>query len=265
VSDFCPQCDTLRLAQKLRERLQEMTAVSQALSSNLAGDKKMAGYLAVLDKAICVQLRLVRQLELSQRLYNQDEPRVIPALTDLVALGRDVMKKADALTRPLLGIKAEFSSSLTTLPTQADRTALEDMLLFLISNSAHAIGRDGTIRLELERQQNMAVFTVTDTGSGLDPDVLAELFDPLAEPENRARGFSLARRIAELHGGTLMASSTESGGARLAVSISMVDRMGGIVRSPAICVETGGGWDPALVALSDCLPAEAFLPDRGKK
>lgn len=265
MCEICPQSDTARLAQKLRERLQEMTAVSQALSAGLAGDEKTANYLAILDRAICVQLRLVRQLELGQHLYTKSEVRLIPNLVDLVELGRDVMKKADALTYPLLEIKSEFSSALTTLPAQADRAALEEMLLFFISNSVRAIGRAGTIHLELERQQDQAVFTVSDTGGGLDPDTLADLFDPLAEAETRASGLRLARRIAELHGGTMVAGSTETGGARLAVSIPIVERMVGVVRSPSIPVDNSGGWDPALVALSDCLPLEAFLPDWGKK
>lgn len=192
MSEACPQYDTTRLTEKLRERLQEMTAASQALSSNLAGNEKAASYLAILDRAICTQLCLVRQLELGQQLYTQSEVRVIFAPMDLVELGRDVMKRADALTRPLLGIKAEFSSSLAALPTQADRAVLEKMLLLFLSNSVRAIGRNGTIRLELEQQRDQAVFTMTDTGGGLDPDALADLFDPLAEPEAPARGLLLA-------------------------------------------------------------------------
>lgn len=265
MCEICPQGDTARLAQKLRERLQEMTAVSQTLRASLAGDEKAENYLAILDRAICVQLRLVRQLELGQQLYTKSEVRLIPDLVDLVELGRNVMQKTDDLTRPLLEIRAEFSSPLATLPARADRTALEEMLLFFLSNSVRAIGRDGTIRLELERQRDQAVFTVTDTGGGLDPDTLADLFDPLAEAETRSSGLRLARRIAELHGGTMVAGSTETGGARLAVSIPIVERMVGVVRSPSIPVDNSGGWDPALVALSDCLPLEAFLPDWGKK
>lgn len=289
MCDVCPQSDTARLTEKLRERLQEMTAASQALSSNLGGDEKAAGYLAILDRAICGQLRLVRQLELGQRLYSEDEVRIVKTATDLVELGRDVMQKTDALTRPLLEIEAEFSSSLTTLPAQADRGALEDMLLLFLSNSVRAIGRKGTIRLELERQGDQAVFTMTDTGGGLDPEVLEELFDPDGEEETRTRGLRLAQQIAKLHGGALVISSAAPGGARpadgtrpadgarpangarladgarLAVSIPIKERAGGVLRSPSIPVDNSGGWDPALVALSDSLPLEAFLPDGGRK
>lgn len=264
MRDVCPN-DTARLTQNLRERLQEMTAASQALKSGLAGDKKAAGYLAILDRAICAQLRLVRQLELDGRLNSPDELRLERTLVDLAELCRGTAARTDALTRPLLDIKVEFSTSMAALPAMVDRNALEEMLLGFISNSVRAIGRSGSIRLELEQAEDRALFTVSDTGGGVDPDVLAGLFDPLEEPETPARGLLLARRIAELHGGTLVAGSTDAGGARLAVSIPIVERLGGAIRSPSIPMENGGGWDPALVALSDCLPAEAFLPDRGRK
>lgn len=261
--EVLPQGGMDRLTRGLREQLQTMTAAAYALTPHLAGNEKAAEYLAVLDRAICAQMHLILQAELGQRLYSENEMRVIMAPMDLAALGRDVMKKADALTRPLLEIKAEFSSSLAVLPTQADRAALEEMLLAFLSNSVRAIGRNGTVRLELERQRDQAVFTMTDTGSGLDPDVLAGLFDPEEEPEAPVRGLLLARRIAELHGGTLVAGNTEAGGARLAVSLPVVERAGGILHSPLIPAD-GGGWDPVLVALSGCLPQSAFLPDRKK-
>lgn len=265
VRDIYPQSDTARLTQGLREQLQEMTAASQALGSGLAGNEKAMQYLAVLNRAICAQLRLVRRMELDGRLNSPDEIRLERTLVDLVELCRGTAEKADALTRPFLDIGTEFSTGLAALPALADRGALEDMLLGFISNSVRAIGRNGSIRLELERTEDRAVFTVTDTGGGLDPEVLACLFDPQEEPGSPARGLLLARRVAELHGGTLVAGSAEPSGARLAVSIPIVERIGGVLHSPLLLVDAAGGWDPALVALSGCLPAQAFLPGRRER
>lgn len=253
--------DTLRLAQGLRKRLQEMAAATQVLGARLAGDETAQEHLAVLDRAICAQLRLVRHAELGVRLYTPDEVRIFPAPVDLVELCRATAEKADALTRPFLGIKTEFSSALAALPALADRDALQQMLLLFITNSVRAIGNAGSVRLELKRAEDWAVLTLTDTGCGLDPEAMADLFDPQEEPGSRARGLPLARQIVKLHGGTLVASSAESG-TRVAVSIPIVERKGGSLHSPWPQVDTGGGWDPALVELSVCLPAPAFLPGR---
>lgn len=263
MGDIVSESGTGRLTRGLRERLQEMTAASHALAPAVTGNGKAEEYLAVLDRAICAQLRLLRQADLSARLNSPDEVRLDRAPVDLAVLGRDVMKSVDTLTRPQLDIRAEFSSPLAALPAVADVAALRDMLLEFISNSVRAIGRTGAVRLKLERQRDEAVFTVTDTGGGVDPAAL-DVRDEAEEPEELSRGLLLAKRIAELHGGRLMAGNTGAGGACVAVVIPIVERMGGALRSPAIPVETGGGWDPALVALSGCLPAAAFLPD-GRK
>lgn len=252
------QGDTARLIGRLRERLQEMTAAVQALTGMAAGDSKAKEYLGVLNRGLCTQLRLIRRLELDRRLNSQDEIRLDRTTVDLAELCRSVAERADALTAPLLDIRVTCSAP-PSLSAIADRGALEELLLGFITNSVQAIGRSGSICLALERQEDRAVFTVTDSGGGMDPEVLAGLFDPQEEPETPARGLLLARRIAELHGGTLVAGNAEQAGARVAVSIPLVERLGGILQSPGIRVDEGG-WDPALVALSDCLPLRAFLP-----
>lgn len=295
--ELLPQNGMERLAGGLRDQLQTMTAAVYALTPHVAGNEKAVEYLAALDRAICTQLHLILQGELARRLFGPSELRSVMAPMDLAELGRNVMARTDELTRPLLGIRAEFSSSLAVLPTRADRAILERMLLIFLSNSVRAIGRDGTIRLELARQRDQAVFTLTDTGCGLDPDALADLFGPDdalddepddalddtlddtlddalddtlddtldGEPDGGpedipVRGLLLAQRIAALHGGTVVAGNTEAGGARMVVSLPLVERTRGILRSPAIPEVEAGGWDPVLVSLAGSLPTEAFLP-----
>lgn len=256
---------TNQLTGPLREQLQTMTAVIHALGGHLSEDEKAMQYLAQLDKAAYAQLHLILQAELTQRLFSDAELRTVMEPMDLVELGRSVMERTDDLTRPILGIKAEFSSSLAALTTQASRALLEDMLLAFISNSVRAIGQDGAIRLELERQRDQAVFTLTDTGCGLDSEALADLFGPEVEPDDEpedapVRGLLLARQIVTLHGGTLVAGNTEAGGARLAVSLPLVERSTGLLRSPTAWKDAGG-WNPVLMALGDRLPPSAFLAD----
>jgi signal transduction histidine kinase len=62
--------------------------------------------------------------------------------------------------------------------------------------------------------QHAAVVTIADTGKGIAAGVLETIFEPFAQVE-KARGqeagvglgLSIARRIAELHGGTVTAES----------------------------------------------------------
>lgn len=267
VKDFNPADETRRLARLLRDQLNEMLAASQALIPALAGKERALEYVAVLERGMCRQLRLIRRLELEQLLNSPDEVRVTPEPVDLVQLCRALMSRTDDLVRSL-DIRARFSTALTTLPTLADRAALEEMLLALISNSVKAIGQGGDICLELGQQERKAVFTITDNGGGMDPAALAAFFDPPEDEDEdeeddlvpSGRGLWLAQQIAALHGGILIVDSKQSKGVRLAVSIPIISRGGGVLASPALTADDAGGWDRATVALSDCLPVKAFLP-----
>lgn len=255
------QAETGCLTQELRALIQDMMTVTHALASKLDGDEKAGGYLAVLNRAICSQLRLIRQAELDERLKSQNEIRLDRALVDLVLLGRDIMESTQALTGPLLDIKAEFSTNLTTLTTMADGYALRELFLHYLADSVRGIGRGGDIRLKLESRNGQAVFTMTDSARGAGGRAAAS---PQELREGSARERQMVRRIVELHGGTLITGHTESGGTCVAVSIPIVERAGGVLHSSGVRWESGGGWDPVLVGLSGCLPAEAFAPDRGR-
>ena len=268
MKDLNPADEALRLTSLLREQLNEMMAAGQALTGSLADNGRALEYMAVLQRGMFRQLRLIRQLELDQKLNGLDEVRLFRTLVDLVKMCRDLITRADPLLSPL-GIRVQFSTTLTALPTLADQAALEEMLLALISNSVKAIGRDGSILLELEQRDRKAVFTLTDNGGGMDCAVLSALFDPPEEDDEEpdsplarhSRGLSLVQQIAALHGGILIVDSKQSKGVRLAISMPLVSRIGGLLSTPPSARDDTGGWDRVLVALSDCLPLQAFLPE----
>lgn len=248
----------------LREQLTEMMAASQGLEGLLHQNDTGLGYLAVLNRSLCRQLRLVQHLELNLRLNSLDEVRLALRPVDLVPLCRTLMTRVEGLAR-FLNIQVRFTTGLTTLPTIADSGTLETMLLCLISNALKAVGPSsgGEVALELEQRGDKAVFTLRDNGKGMDAETLAALFDSSEEEaESSGLGLPLARQIAALHGGILIVDSQENRGARLAVSLPVrdPDRVESLCATrPAL--DRNSGLDQVLVALSDCLPIDAFLPE----
>lgn len=261
---YDPVDESAQLARLLREHLHEMMAASQPLRRALAGNGDALHYMALLERGMCRQLHLARLLELDSRLNGLDEVRLSLRPVDLVELCRSLMERVDDLSR-LLDIRVQFGTDLTVLPTLADRQALEDMLLTLAAYCVKTIGRSGTIRLELERQDQKALLTLTDTGPGLDAAALAVLSDsaeaPDDIPDHTVRSLALAQQIAALHGGVMIAGSAAQQGVSLAVSLPLLERTGHVLRSPDLSWDDAGGWDQVLIALSDSLPPQAFLPE----
>jgi signal transduction histidine kinase/CheY-like chemotaxis protein len=99
--------------------------------------------------------------------------------------------------------------------TEADKIRLPQLLANLLNNSAKYTDEEGSITLSVAQLESQIVVSVRDTGIGMDTESLANVFELFAQAAGPAHavqgglgvGLSLARSIAELHGGVLTAHS----------------------------------------------------------
>ena len=144
-----------------------------------------------------------------------------------------------------------------------DVELIRQVLMELVANAA-AAGR--RVRLSLERLGENAVFTVEDDGPGVEPERLHYLFDSGGQtaPDWRRGGvgIAVARKAAQLHGGTVIADCAPGQGLRAVVSIPLGEPGEGLLREPGADWDRGG-FDDELVALSKLLPAWVFGPEPG--
>ena len=102
----------------------------------------------------------------------------------------------------------------------ADRVHLQQVLWNLITNALDAMkGVTGRLRvLRIQTQvtaQRTVLVTIQDSGVGLDPEHMQQLFEPLytTKPNGLGMGLSISRSIIEAHGGRLWAEPGPSPGA----------------------------------------------------
>ena len=117
--------------------------------------------------------------------------------------------------------------------------------------------------VELKRLSGRVLISVDDTGAGIPEETLSTLFDrylyanqPAPPLHGLGLGLPLCRRLAEGHGGTLMAESRPGKGSRF--TLSLPDQQKGTEVSD-IAVDYSGGFNQTLLNLADALPVEAFL------
>ena len=246
-----------RTASELRMQLAQMTMASQMLERN-AWDEKGCGYLAALNQGICRMLRIVGRMELTDRLAAQ-APRLEPAPADLGELTAELCERMEGLLR-CTGVALAVSVP-ERLPARVDGDLIRQMLIELVSNAAKAGKR---VTVTLKRVKDSAVFTVEDDGPGIPPERVAYLFsgkeEELPDWRRSGTGVAIARRIAALHGGTLMADCAAGRGLRVTVSIPLGPEGDGGLESPAPGWDRGG-FDEAIVGLSHLLPAAVFAPN----
>ncbi|MEA3178883.1 MAG: hypothetical protein QOI59_2406 [Gammaproteobacteria bacterium] len=129
-----------------------------------------------------------------------------------------MITSAVELARPLIDSRNhELHVVLPPEPlwTDADKIRLPQLLANLLNNSAKYTDEGGSITLSVAQLESQIVVNVRDTGIGMDAESLANVFELFAQAAGPAHavqgglgvGLSLARSIAELHGGVLTAHS----------------------------------------------------------
>lgn len=109
----------------------------------------------------------------------------------------------------------------------ADRLLLKEVLRILVDNATKYTPVDGTISLKAFDRPGMALIIIQDTGCGIAPEHLPRLFDSFYRADDsRTRntggtglGLAIAKRIIELHGGTISVQSEEGDGTRFTIEL----------------------------------------------
>jgi cell cycle sensor histidine kinase DivJ len=117
------------------------------------------------------------------------------------------------------------------IEVRADRRALKQMSLNLISNAIKATPPGGRVAFGLAREGEDLVLVVEDTGCGVAEADLARLgrpFEQAGSPDQKAAGaglgLSLVKALCDLHGGEMTLSSREGQGTRVSLRLPIVVR-----------------------------------------
>jgi signal transduction histidine kinase len=115
-----------------------------------------------------------------------------------------------------------------TATIDADAERLQQIVWNLLSNAVKFTPPGGSVDVRTRATPDGVSLIVTDTGVGFDKEFAAQLFQPFRQADPTARrehgglglGLSIARYLAELHGGSLTGSSPGPGhGATFVLSL----------------------------------------------
>jgi CheY-like chemotaxis protein/two-component sensor histidine kinase len=111
-----------------------------------------------------------------------------------------------------------------------DPNRLQQILWNLLSNAVKFTPRGGRVEVKLERAESHVQVSVTDTGEGIHPDFLPQVFDRFSQADastTRAHGglglgLAIVKHLIELHGGTISVDSEGPGkGSTFAVRLPL--------------------------------------------
>ncbi len=124
-----------------------------------------------------------------------------------------------------IALLSELSCGSIVLAGNHDR--LLQVFANLISNALKFTPQGGSIIIRCEKNEDTVIFSVTDTGPGMQKDVLEAIFRRFWQTEkNSSKGLGLglyiSKSIVEAHGGKIWAESTPGEGSRFSFTIPIV-------------------------------------------
>ena len=125
---------------------------------------------------------------------------------------RDVVRQAIEIVRPrwsqsdLKGTPITVRQQLASVPgIQARGAELREALINLVLNSVDAMPRGGSITLETRHEGDWVLLSITDTGTGIPPEVRRRIFEPFftTKESGTGLGLSIVSGIISSYGGTI--------------------------------------------------------------
>ncbi len=128
------------------------------------------------------------------------------------------LARQQILSRP---IQMELVKGGNVPPVEHDPAQIQQVLLNLLLNAIQALDGTGQVRVELSSESGLAVVRVKDTGRGIPPQAIANIFRPFFTTKGGGTGLglSLARRIVEDHGGNIAVASVQGQGTEFTVKL----------------------------------------------
>lgn len=127
------------------------------------------------------------------------------------------------------GVKLRAALPLQAIEADADRRALKQIVLNLVSNAIKFTPTDGSVTVAMEAKDKDITLIVADTGVGISEEDLKRVgrpYEQAGDPGRRSQGtglgLSLVRAFAELHGGEMTIESRLGAGTAVTVRLPVV-------------------------------------------
>ena len=217
------------LSHELRQPLNTMLGWLRLLRSRHVDPAQAARALAALDRSTQAQARMIDDLlDIARieagKLTLQREPVDLgPLISDWVeSFQQEATAKAVKLG-PLAGA--------VTATVSADADRLRQVVMNLLANAIKYTPSGGRIQVRMTGEDGVVRIAVSDTGAGIDRDLLPHVFEQFRQADSRdagrqsglGLGLAIVRELVEMHEGTVEAQSDGPGrGATFTVTLPAI-------------------------------------------
>lgn len=201
------------LAHELRNPLASIVSAAEIMQLKGTLDPDLEPTRQIIERQSAHMSSLLQELlDISRITRGKIELNRAPV--DVATIIRDAV---DSRWKQSLAASHEIIVELDDEPlyVDGDATRLQQVFVNLLTNAIKFTDPSGRIWIGARREQNRAVVFVRDTGVGIARTQLSRIFEPFVQvsrshqrsSEGLGIGLTLVQRLAELHGGSVSATS----------------------------------------------------------
>ncbi|MDI6783851.1 MAG: ATP-binding protein [bacterium] len=208
------------VAHEMRNPMTALRGFAQRMHRRMPETDPNRKYTAIIIEEVDRLTRLIRDVLDYARL---PEPELqIHNINNLIQGWLDLIK--DDLVR----YKIELKTSCGDLPVfQFDSEQIKQVFLNVVFNAIHAMQDNGGIlTISTAVEDNTAKMVIADTGPGIWPEIIKDIFNPFftTKAAGTGLGLSIAHRILEDHGGDIKVQSQAGQGATFIVMLPLTKK-----------------------------------------
>ena len=211
-----------QVAHEVRNPLAGLLLYSEHLKGKIEG-KLPDGDAVLIDKIIDTINNLTATTE---QILNFARPVTLaPRRVDLNEVARDVIQ---LLSTEIAAHSIEAKLDLADSPVEGmlDEPSIRATTLNLVLNAIQAMPAGGRLTLSTSTSGDNLVLSITDTGSGMTPDQIKQIFEPFNTTKSRGLGLGMpyAQKVIQQHGGQIVVQSQPGSGTEVRIELPAAKR-----------------------------------------
>lgn len=224
----------------LKDREEEHFVILEDLARGFA--HRVRNYLGIISGTMqlsLVNFKMEPELEEQLKVVDQNVQDMLQSIEEFLSLARipemnyqqvNFNQMLDAVTQSVIGrlgaasvtVKRSFATDLPGF--KCDPKLCEDALRHLVENAIEAMmPQGGTLELTtaLDTSRNVLLIKIADTGSGITENHVKKVFQPYftSKKTHRGLGLTIAKRVIDLHRGTLALESAKGKGTTITINL----------------------------------------------
>lgn len=216
------------VSHELRTPLNAILGWTQMLKNGIVGFEQLPKAIETIERNSRSQAQLVEDLlDVTRIVSGKLRLNVKPVeLASVVETAIDTVRPAAEARN--VEIEKHFDEHPALVSGDAER--LQQIIWNLLSNAIKFTPKGGRVTVRLERAEDAAQITVTDTGKGIEPEFLPYVFERFRQADGTTTrkqgglglGLAIVKHLVELHGGEISAESEGVGrGAAFSVRLPL--------------------------------------------